>query len=253
VSILLGDGNGGFSAPFSFAVGGHQPISVAVGDFDGVSVRLNTTSSAYPRPQGASPARFTLVPAYGECTAPNRTHGAPLASPSCSPPTRESSHITVGSPDANGKPLNSSGFATYKAEVGAPGGVDDSDVTFTFSLSDVRTEGGTFPDYTGELQATTLARITDRLNGPAETNSATVTDIAFPVTVPCTATGGAANIGATCAITTSFDAVVPGTVIEGKRAVWELGQVEVYDGGPDGDVDTPAGNSPFAKQGIFVP
>jgi hypothetical protein len=34
--------------------------------------------------------------------------------------------------------------------------------------------------------------------------------------------------------------------------VWELGQVEVLDGGADGDVDTP-GNAVFARQGIFIP
>jgi len=29
--------------------------------------------------------------------------------------------------------------------------------------------------------------------------------------------------------------------------------VDVLDGGPDGDVDTPAGNTLFLTQGIFVP
>ena len=36
--------------------------------------------SGYPRPAGASPLRASLVPAYNECTAPNRTHGPPLDS-----------------------------------------------------------------------------------------------------------------------------------------------------------------------------
>jgi hypothetical protein len=35
--------------------------------------------------------------------------------------------------------------------------------------------------------------------------------------------------------------------------VWELGQVRVDDGGPDGNADTPIGNTPFMVQGIFVP
>ena len=45
-------------------------------------------------------------------------------------------------------------------------GVDDSDVQFTFQLTDVRRQG-TLADYTGELQATTVVRITDRVGGPA--------------------------------------------------------------------------------------
>jgi hypothetical protein len=40
--------------------------------------------------------------------------------------------------------------------------------------------------------------------------------------------------------------------MKGKRAIWELGQVRVYDGGPDGLAAT-ADNSLFAVQGVFVP
>jgi hypothetical protein len=32
-----------------------------------------------------------------------------------------------------------------------------------------------------------------------------------------------------------------------------MSQAEVLDGGADGDVDTPTGNTVFARQGIFVP
>jgi hypothetical protein len=203
----------------------------------------------YPRPGGATPLRVSLVPAYRQCAAANRTHGAPLAFASCNPPMLESSQLTVGTPDANGAGAASTGFAKFSVAAGVPGGVDDSDVRFTFSLTDVRHQGGTLPDYTGELQATTTVRITDRVGGPAS-EAATVTDVAFPVTVPCTATSTAP--GATCAVTTSFDAVVPGTVPEGKRTIWQLEQVRVQDGGPDGDVDTTP-NTLFAVQGVFVP
>ena len=40
---------------------------------------------------------------------------------------------------------------------------------------------------------------------------------------------------------------------EGQRAVWELGQVQVYDGGADGDADTTGDNTLFAVQGTFTP
>jgi hypothetical protein len=39
---------------------------------------------------------------------------------------------------------------------------------------------------------------------------------------------------------------------EGKRSIWELGRVELFDGGADGVAATP-GNSLFAVQGLFTP
>ena len=42
-------------------------------------------------------------------------------------------------------------------------------------------------------------------------------------------------------------------VTEGKRAIWQLGQVQVTDGGEDGIAATAADNTLFAKQGLFVP
>jgi Tol biopolymer transport system component len=194
----------------------------------------------YPRPAGATPVRVSLVPAFQQCTGANRAHGTPLAFPSCNPPTQESSRLTVGA--------NSSGFARYSVTVGVPGGVDDADVRFTFRLTDVRHQD-TLADYTGELQVVSVVRITDRLGGPAN-EPATVTDLDHELTAPCAATGGEA--GATCSVTTTFDAVVPGTIREGRRAVWQQGQVRVDDGGPDGLAAT-SPNTPFAVQGVFVP
>ena len=45
----------------------------------------------------------------------------------------------------------------------------------------------------------------------------------------------------------------PGALVEGRRAIWQLGALQVYDGGSDGDGDTPGDNTLFLKQGIFVP
>ena len=42
-------------------------------------------------------------------------------------------------------------------------------------------------------------------------------------------------------------------MVESKRASWQLGQVQVFDGGPDDDADTVPGNTLFAVQGVFVP
>jgi hypothetical protein len=206
-------------------------------------------SSPYPRPKGATPLRASLVPAYKPCTAPNRTHGAPLAAASCNPPVQESAYLTAGSPDANGAPVNMTGALTVTAVPGDPATTaDEADARFVASVTDVRRMGD-LADYTGQLQANTSLRITDRFNGPGETG--TMQDLNFVLTVPCAATGSA-TVGATCSVTTTADALAAGTVRESRRSIWQLGQVRVYDGGPDGLAST-QDNTLFAVQGVFAP
>src|SRR4029077_7706140 len=105
--------------------------------------------------------------------------------------------------------------------------------------------------YTGQLQADQTLRITDRLNGgPSPIETGTVQDSNFPVTVPCAATAGSG--GSTCSIVTTANSLVPGLLAAGRRTIWELGQVKVYDGGPDGIASTQP-NTLFAVEGLFVP
>ena len=126
---------------------------------------------------------------------------------------------------------------------------DEADVQLVTSITDVRRKSD-LTDYTGELQARLDLRLTDRSNGPASVESATA-ETTFTFTIPCTATGDTA-IGSTCAASTTVDAVVPGAVPEGKRSVWELGKVQVFDGGSDG-LGSTSPNTVFASQGVFVP
>ena len=51
---------------------------------------------------------------------------------------------------------------------------------------------------------------------------------------------------------TTADALVPNTVTESKRTIWEVGQVQVFDGGADG-VGSTTPNTLFGVTGIFVP
>ena len=74
--------------------------------------------AGYPRPRGATPLRVSLVPAYNQCSSPNRTHGPALAFPSCNPPAQTSTTATIGTPDANGAQANSTGFVRLEALVG---------------------------------------------------------------------------------------------------------------------------------------
>ncbi len=210
-----------------------------------------TNYGGYPRPKGATPVTVSLVPAYSECTSPNRTHGPGLAFPSCNPPAQNSPYLTVGSPDANGNAANSAGSVKIIALVGVPSTpADEADVRFVISINDVRSRAD-LSDYTGQLQLDATLRATDRLNGSAPVDTGTVADMPFPVTVPCTPTANTA-IGSSCAVTTTADAVVPGSVRESKRSVWQLGRVALLDGGADGLAST-ADNSTFAVQGVFVP
>jgi hypothetical protein len=219
------------------------------------------TGSGYPRPKAASPMRVSLVPAYlpcpnGEVTQPNREHGPPLAYPSCTPISwgQEQGYVTVGTPDHNGFPANARGRIRLFVFPGDPSTPEDeADVLIEVTQTDVRdavNEPGS--DYQGELGATFTLRVTDRFSAGGPDAAATVEDFPLRATVPCVATSDP-SIGGDCEVVTSVDAVVPGFVKEGKRSVWQLDQVQLFDGGGDGDADTTADNTLFEVQGLFVP
>ena len=107
-------------------------------------------------------------------------------------------------------------------------------------------------DYGGELRVEPFVQITDRFNGPSQSEPATAEANPYPFTVPCAATADTSTGGA-CSLTSSFNAIVPGSVVEGKRAIWELNEVDVFDGGADGQASTAFDNTLFARQGVFVP
>jgi CSLREA domain-containing protein len=224
--------------------------ATATGSGGSTSEFSRCVTRSYARPNAAPSVKASLVPAYTACTAANRVHGPPLEHPSCAPPAQRSATLTVGTSDANGQASAMTGTVRYTVVVGNPSTpADEADVKLVASLSDVRRRSN-LSDYTGELQARTSLRITDKANGATALEDGTVDDITHSWTIPCAPTGGAA--GATCAATTTADALVPGTVREGRRAIWQLGQTEIHDGGVDEDADT-APNTVFAVQGVFVP
>ena len=126
------------------------------------------------RPRRRSPTRapraprrcaFRLSRPTGRAAAPNRTHGPPLAFPSCNPPVvSQSSSVTIGSPDANGSAANPSASVRYEVMVPRRSGrhrrADRGSVT------DVRCKAGTMAcgnsnaadgaDYTGQLRERTI-------------------------------------------------------------------------------------------------
>jgi uncharacterized repeat protein (TIGR01451 family) len=212
---------------------------------------------SYVRPAGATPVRVPFVPAYNACTSPNRTHGTPLNHPSCEPPTRTSTNLTVGTSETNGAPSNSTGSAKFKAIVSPP----NNDVGIKVNITDIRcgtmtatcgnTNAQSGPDYTGQMELAIPLRITDRFSGTGGGVAATVSDTTFPVLVTCTQTGNTTR-GSNCTVNTTANAVLPGAVQTGRRTIWELERVQLLDGGSDGVASTP-GNGLFATQGVFVP
>jgi Tol biopolymer transport system component len=205
----------------------------------------------YPRPKGATPIRVSLVPAFAGCTAPNSTHGSPLAFPSCNPPVQTSSYLTVGTPDTNGEAANSIASERIDAILGNPSTpANEADVRFTISATDVRRKSDLSP-YPGTLEARNTLRITDR--SPTDNVAATTQDIPFSVSLRCALPPMTTFAGSSCSAGTTANALVPGVVVEGRRTIWALDQVKLYDGGADGDASTTGDNTLFMDEGVFIP
>lgn len=251
--------------PDGLSVFMHSTERLAADDTDTVQdvYRAGLSSGGYPRAKGATPLRASLVPAFVQCTSGNRTHGGPppLNVASCTPPTTLTNDVTIGTPDANGAGTNFSGFVLLKVTA-AP------NVQITGTFTDVRCGPGTTApakcatanatagaDYTGELQVVLSLRMTDLWNSTATgggSDAATVRDSTIKATFPCSATVGT-GVGATCTLNTDANALIAGMLVANRRTTWEIDQISVFDGGPDGVMSTATGNKVFAKQGVFAP
>ena len=233
------------------ALGGlvHVPAPKVLGP--GQQLARDFWAPQYARPKAATPITVPLVPSYLRCLTPNALHGPPLAHGACAPPRPASQSLSVGTHDANGADAEFVGTVRVAVLVGDPGTTaDEADAQLGVSVTDVR-RNQDLADYTGELRARFNLRLTDRLGDGLDGEAATVQDSLFTVTVPCSSTASA-SVGATCGVATTLDAIAPGSVAEGRRAVWQLAQIEVQDGGADGLAATTP-NTLFARQGLFVP
>ena len=237
---------------------------VATGGRLNLNNMLTRLACCHARPAGATPLNVSLVPAYNQCTSPNRFHGPPdlpggtNPDGSCNPPVQRSSLLTVGTPDVppgGGPAANSVGSFRMAAIVGDPGTPgDQADLTLSVNITDVRSKTAGLPDYSGQLLARVPLRITDRRSGVSGNEAATMQiPMLFQFVVPC-ATTASTSIGSTCSISTSVDGILgdPGSILEGGRAIWEIGKAEIQDAGADGDPFTQP-NGIFAVQGVFVP
>jgi hypothetical protein len=224
---------------------------------DGTNLRVQSSRRkdvvGYPRPQAAGPAYFAMVPAYNQCApaSANRNHGPALAFPSCNPPVRNSTVLTMGTPDVNTFAANGTAFVRYTPIAGnAATEADEADVKLTSTMKDVR-NNPSGSDYTGSLLVRTNLQITDRNNAAETPEPATTESLPYDFPVSCVSTADT-SIGGTCSLVSSVDAIVPGTILESMRTVWEINQVSVIDAGPNttfGDSD----DETFLRQGVFIP
>jgi hypothetical protein len=139
----------------------------------------------FARPKGATPILLPLVVAFKPCSAPNRDHGPPLAVGSCAPPVQSSDQLTTGR-DANFEVKGMRGFLRLDTVAGDPATpADEADVRLNLSITDVRLMDHT-SDCTGELQARSIVRITDKDNtpNPGGPGAATTEDTPFPSQLP---------------------------------------------------------------------
>ena len=214
-------------------------------------------SGGYARPKGAGPLSISLVPSFRQCKYPTHIHGGGWNKPSCKNsvnPKLQSRYLTMGTPDTNSRAANFLGSVRVTPVLGNPSTpADEADISVRISMTDVRKQSD-LSDYTGQLRVRAeYRRQTDRDNALAGSplDAGTSTDAPWAFTVQCGATADV-NVGASCNLTTTVDAMTPGTIKESKRAVFQFGRIEVWDGGSDGNVQTNV-NDLFAVQGLFVP
>ena len=117
--------------------------------------------------------------------------------------------------------------------------------------TDVGRHDGPQPDYPGELIARLNVRLTDLFNargGPDGLGHGR----RLPAPGAGTVRRDTRRPGGACAVDTTVDAVAPGFVRERKRAMWQLGQIQVFWEGHDGEPQT-LDDLLYAVQGVFVP
>jgi Tol biopolymer transport system component len=243
---------------------GRQRLTTALGADSEPSWRGSLQPApGFPRPKSARTIRVPLVPAYAECTEPNRTHGPPLAFGSCNPPQSSTAldgtrQATFGTPDANGHPAQSTGYVRFTTVAGDPSTVEDeADVRISLHVTDVRKADYPSTAYPFNLALPLPLRLTDKQSGCCGV-AGTVRDfdqhIDYQLQVEATCVASGSGVGATCSVTTTADTILPGFVSERSRSVWQFaGPVKVYDSGADAWAASAYDNAPLATQGLFVP
>lgn len=255
------------------------PFSLALGLLIALAF-AGTASALHPRPGGGTPTRVALVQAFAPCPGGPSNHvmtGAAAGFPSC-PAIPESPILTTGAAGAGMGSVRLDTVcvpppaAAIPPCTGAPG--DQEDITFTVGMSDVSCGAAPPPpvapfctagpgsDYAGPVLYQLPFRLTDHASGPPPgppappppppaapcaagtgmgCTTATVMDFTFDIPVACGPVGPPAPPGSMCGpMTSSLDALSPGTVIEFQRMSFRTtDEIVATDTGPDGAIGAP--------------
>jgi hypothetical protein len=227
-------------------------------DTDGGAADIYQSRVGFEIPQSAPQVQVSLVPAFQQCATganpANGQHSPPLGTRACLPP-KTGSNVAHFGPQATGS-------AELTAMPGDPvTAADEADVSIQASLTDITaTAGGDYnPNPAGaDLTLTARLRLTDLAScsgagcsGPYGGNPATTADLDFPVAVDCASTQNP-GVGASCAVTTSADAVMAGAVKESQNTSAQAFRLRLNDSGVNG-VRGDSDDRIFSTQGIYVP
>jgi hypothetical protein len=224
-------------------------------------------SANHVRPKAATPKHDPLVPAYDPCVTPNTTgHIGQLVFGACVPVSGATANVALGTPPANLAVANGVGSQTLTVVL------SPNNVNVVFKDSDIRCNslavntghcgaannhlGNQTPsDYIGELQPRFDVIHTGHICQGSPT-TCTAQTLPLSYTVPCTPTPSDLSRGSNCDITATMDALFGAgfaTAFFTRNTSWQVNNVRVFDGGPDGVVGTSTGNTLFQVSGIFTP
>jgi hypothetical protein len=263
-TTLSASGQDGFEPRAEAGPDADNNASICWTRSDGANLRVQCSRrrdvQGYPRSKSASPHRISMVPAYNSCASPNRQHGG-LSFPSCSSPTLRSGVLTTGSPDANGFAANMNApnvrYTVINGNVATE--ANEADVRFIIGVTDVRTNPAGL-DYAGRVLVRHELQITDQLNSDEAPEPGTTQPFMLEYPVDCVTTAST-TIGGQCDLNTTINALLPNAVIESRRTIWAVGDIEIRDAGPNG-TGYGAGCPPtcgdgdettYLRPGIFVP
>ena len=206
---------------------------------------------ATPARRARRRSRLSLVPAYQHCTAPNRTHGPPLAFGSCDPP-QPASVISDGRHAGRERPARRlDRIAARGGDRRQPGPTDEADVRLTL-LAHGRAPAADLADYTGERVApSSWCAAPTRRASPSTPRPGTMVDRTLRPSTPH-ALPTAGPEGATCS---PRPALTRSSRARSRRAGARSGnwaRPACFDGGADGDTST-NDNTVFAVSGLFIP
>ena len=223
---------------------GSPPTNIDVSAGETVTCTFTNAPLYNERPASADTLAVALVPVFKQCgtggNGVNSKHAPGLSVGSCNPPKVTSNQAFAG-PSGSGSAILS---------------VSSGDVALTVSDSDIQTATGSDYDPTpgapgGDLRAIFRIRLTDNYNCSPSPCSASYdrpgsgTDTDFgPIPIDCEANGSpTASPGSDCNLSTTANTFMPGAVVSGQQAIWQVFRVRVLDGG----------DTLFQQQGFLAP